>query len=111
MRQNIMAENVIYSGGSQIFTLKGRVAVQFLDGEILEGEYAAQDLYNIFLTVEEQPVMIPRLQIRLITSVAGRPIEPDEWLAAAQTGPVAPAHAEVVVTAPMPELPPALLTP
>ena len=60
-----------------LLTLKGRVTVHFMDGQTLEGEFASQDMFNIFLTVGHEPLMIPRSQIKFIKGSAGQPIERD----------------------------------
>jgi hypothetical protein len=72
----------------------------------VEGEYATQDLYNIFLRIAGEPVMIPRQQIRLIKSVTGRPIEPDDSPVELAQGHPVDRYDEEFVTAPMPEVPP-----
>jgi len=58
-------------------TLKGNVTVHYLDGQTLEGEIAAQDELNIWLTIENTPYLIPRHQIRYIKGRPGQPIEPE----------------------------------
>jgi sRNA-binding regulator protein Hfq len=67
-------------------TLKGRVTVHFIDGNSLEGELTNQDAYNIFLTVDNRPHMIPRLQIRYIMGTSGQPVERDTASEAALGG-------------------------
>jgi len=71
------ANDALFSENLSLLTLKGAVSVHFLDGEVIEGEFAAQDVLNIFLTVEGEPVMIPRHQIRYIKGKQGQPIEED----------------------------------
>ncbi len=63
--------------GSFVLTLKGRITVHFLDGNTLEGEIATQDEFNIFLTINNQPYMIPRSQIRYITGAPDQQVERD----------------------------------
>lgn len=60
-----------------LLKLSGVVTVQYLDGETIEGEITAQDEANIFLAVDNEPVMIPRSQIRLLRGEVGQSIEPD----------------------------------
>lgn len=60
-----------------LLALKGQVTVHFLDGNTLDGEFSTQDSLNIFLTVNEAPVMIPRSQIRFIQGRAGQTIDVD----------------------------------
>ena len=60
-----------------LLTLKGQVSVTYLDGEILVGEFATQDSFNIFLTINDEPIMIPRSQIRYIKGQTGQAIESD----------------------------------
>lgn len=104
-----MTDNVVYTNETSLFTLKGSIAVHFMDGEILAGVYATQDAFNIFITVNDEPVMIPRQQIRYIKGLAGQGIEPD-------TGPDAPTDdaptqvplssaAQIVATQPLPDAP------
>lgn len=71
------ADNVLYSNNLPLLTLKGLVAIHFLDGDVLEGEFASQDIFNIFLLVEGEPVMIPRSQIRYIVGRQEQAIEVD----------------------------------
>ncbi|HEX9921449.1 MAG TPA: FHA domain-containing protein [Anaerolineae bacterium] len=66
-----------YLNNQKLLTLKGQVTVHFIDGNTLEGEITNQDAYNIFLTVDDQPHMIPRLQIRYILGTSGQPVERD----------------------------------
>ena len=72
-----MSEDVLYANNPPLLTLKGQIAVHFLDGAILEGDFATQDAFNIFLTVEDEPVMVPRQQIRYIKGTQAQPIEAD----------------------------------
>ena len=73
----------MYSAGNTdindlpLLTINGLVSVQFLDGNVLEGDFAAQDFFNIFLRIEGEPVMIPRSQIRFIRGRQGQAIEVD----------------------------------
>lgn len=60
-----------------LLTFKGQVTVHYVDGRTLEGELSTQDAWNIFLTVDNEPVMIPRSQIMYIKGTAGQPIERD----------------------------------
>jgi hypothetical protein len=60
-----------------LLTINGLVSVQFLDGNVLEGNFAAQDIFNVFLKIEGEPVMIPRSQIRFIRGRQGQAIEID----------------------------------
>ena len=72
-----MSDDVIYSSKTALFTLKGSIAVEYLDGQVLEGEFATQDAYNVFISVDSEPIMIPRQQIRFIKGVQGQQIEAD----------------------------------
>lgn len=74
----------VYASRTQLFTLKGSIAIQLLDGEEIEGEFATQDAYNIFIMVEGEPLMVPRLQIRWIRGLEGQPIERDTSQAAVE---------------------------
>lgn len=60
-----------------VLALKGSVTVHFLDGQTLAGDYTTQDMWNIFLTVGDRPVMIPRSQILYIQGSPGQAIERD----------------------------------
>lgn len=62
---------------SILFTFKGRVTVFFMDGYSLDGELIQQDLFNIYLLVDDQPRMIPRSQIRYIQGRPGQQPVPD----------------------------------
>lgn len=72
-----MSDNAVYEQKFPLFALHGTIAVEYLDGTTLEGEFAAQDAFNIFVLVNNLPQMIPRLQIRLIRGLAGQSIEED----------------------------------
>ena len=72
-----MADEVVYSNTPSLFTLNGQIAVHFVDGAVIEGGFATQDAYNIFVTVDGEPVMIPRSQIKFIKGTQGQSIEPD----------------------------------
>lgn len=56
----------VSSGPPPLLAIEGRVTAHFIDGHTLEGEYKAQDTFNIFLIVSDEPVMIPRSQLRFI---------------------------------------------
>jgi len=58
--------NMSYAKTPSLLTIKGQVSVQFLDGQIMEGEFVSQDQFNIFLKKNDEPIMIPRAQIRFI---------------------------------------------
>jgi hypothetical protein len=72
----------IYSQGLYLLTLKGKITIEFMDGNTLEGEYAAQDALNLFVMVDNTPLMIPRSQIRYIKGKPQQDIEEDHLLAA-----------------------------
>jgi pSer/pThr/pTyr-binding forkhead associated (FHA) protein len=57
-----------------LLTFGGPVTLYFLDGLTLEGEIAAQDDFNLFLKVDDAPVLVPRTQIRYIKGAVGQPI-------------------------------------
>jgi hypothetical protein len=59
-----------------VLTFAGQVMVHFLDGQILEGEITAQDDLNLFLMVDQSPVLIPRAQIRYVKGQVGQSIGP-----------------------------------
>lgn len=61
-----------------LLTLTGRVTVHFMDGQSLAGEFISQDMFNIFLTVDSEPLMIPRSQIKFIQGRPGQTVEPDK---------------------------------
>jgi hypothetical protein len=71
------ADNVVYANNALLFTLKGSIIVQYLDGETVAGEFATQDAFNIFIEVDGEFLMIPRQQIRFIKSVTGQAVEKD----------------------------------
>jgi hypothetical protein len=75
-------DNALYSQNLFLLALKGQITVEFIDGNTLEGEFAAQDALNIFVTVDETPIMIPRSQIRYIKGRPEQSIEEDHMLAA-----------------------------
>jgi hypothetical protein len=60
-----------------VLRLTGQVTVRFVAGHSLTGKFAAQDQWNIFLLVDNQPVMIPRDQILYLKGEAGQGIERD----------------------------------
>lgn len=60
-----------------LFTFKGRVTVFFMDGFTLDGELIKQDLFNIYLLVDNEPRMVSRSQIRYIAGLPGQEIVPD----------------------------------
>lgn len=66
-----------YSRKPFVLTLKGQVTVQFMDGQTLEGEIAAQDDLNIWLRAGDTPYLISRNQIRYIKGAPGQSIEPE----------------------------------
>lgn len=71
-------DNALYSRNLFLLTLRGQVAVHFLDGSSLAGELAAQDELQFFLRLETgETLMIPRSQIKYIKGQAGQPIEQD----------------------------------
>ena len=72
------ANNAMLSGNSPLFAIKGQVAVHYLDGSVVEGEFVTQDPFNIFVNVEGEAVLIPRVQIKWIKGLSGQPIEPDQ---------------------------------
>lgn len=73
-----MTDDLVHTSEVPLFALKGLIAVQYLDGDILEGEFVAQDAYNVFLNVGGESVMIPRLQIRMIKGLQGQQLERDK---------------------------------
>jgi hypothetical protein len=73
--------NEVFSPNSAVLTIKGQIAVHFLDDKIIEGEYVTQDLFNIFMVVDGDTVMIPRSQIRFIKGKHHQPVEKDTSLA------------------------------
>jgi hypothetical protein len=79
--------DVHYSRKPFLLTLKGMVTVQYLDGQTLEGEIAAQDDLNIWLKVGDTPYLLPRSQIRYIKGLPGQSIEPETEQEAPATAP------------------------
>ena len=71
------ANDAFSTDNPKLLTLKGEVSVHFLDGQVIEGKFASQDAFNIFLMVEGEPTMIPRHQIRYIKGNQGQQIEAD----------------------------------
>ncbi len=71
------AEDDALKQNRSTLTLKGRVTVRFIEGHSLDGELVAQDRWNIFVKVDNQPVMIPRSQVLYIKGQPGQQIEPD----------------------------------
>lgn len=72
-----MSDNVVYEQKFPLLALHGSIAVEYLDGTVLEGEFAAQDAFNIFIRVAGELRMIPRIQIRQIRGLAGQSVESD----------------------------------
>lgn len=70
-------DNALYGNDFFLLSLKGPITVHFMDGHTLDGIVTAQDTFNIFLTIEGEPFMIPRSQIRYIKGQPGQPIEKD----------------------------------
>ena len=70
--------NLDQAAGPRLFAFKGLVAVHYLDGTTLEGEYVSQDVYNIFVDVDGTTVMISRSQIRFIKGKQDQPLEEDK---------------------------------
>jgi sRNA-binding regulator protein Hfq len=70
--------NTPHSKNLFLLTLKDKITVHFVDGQTLEGEFATQDELNIFVMVDNEPMMIPRSQIRYIKGKQGQPIEKDD---------------------------------
>lgn len=70
--------DALYSKKPYLLTLKGRITVHYLDGQTLEGEIAAQDELNIWLTVDDTPHLISRSQIRYIKGSLGQQIEVED---------------------------------
>ena len=66
-----------YSQELFLLALKGPVTVYFVDGRTLQGQFTTQDAWNIFLMVDDEPMMIPRSQILYIKGTAGQQIERD----------------------------------
>lgn len=80
--------DLLLSKKPYLLTLKGPVTVHYLDGQTLEGEIAAQDDLNIWLTVDDTPHLIPRSQIRHIKGMSGQQIVPEMAQAGAAIAPV-----------------------
>ncbi len=98
-----------------VLTFGGPVTLYFLDGLALAGEIAAQDDFNLFLKVDDAPVLIPRSQIRYVKGQVGQPIVSAGTLSetAATPPPLTPIlppepEPAAVSTQPMPEPPPVL---
>jgi hypothetical protein len=66
--------------------LKGQITIHFVDGDTLEGEFLSQDELNIFLKIHDEPIMIPRSQIRFIRGISGQRPEPDQQVETKQPG-------------------------
>jgi sRNA-binding regulator protein Hfq len=69
---------VIYPNSPPLLAIKGWVSVHFMDGSSVEGEFATQDQFNIFLKVDGKPRMISRVQIRYIEGKTIEQIEQDD---------------------------------
>jgi hypothetical protein len=69
--------DTIHSRNPFLLTVKGQITVHFIDGQTLEGEFVTQDELNIFVMVDNEPMMIPRSQIRYIKGKQGQSIEKD----------------------------------
>jgi hypothetical protein len=67
----------VYTKASSLLAIKGQVSVQYLDGQMIEGEFITQDQFNIFLSVKGEPAMISRSQIRFIKGKYLEQIEED----------------------------------
>ena len=83
-----MSDDVVHSNTPSLFTLTGQIAVHFMDGSEIEGNFATQDAFNIFLTVDNEPMMIPRAQIKFIKGKQGQQIETDTSQMDLKTEPV-----------------------
>ena len=70
--------DAFYSKNPFLLTVKGQITVHFIDGQTLEGEFVTQDELNIFVMVDNEPMMIPRSQIRYIRGKQGQSIEKDD---------------------------------
>ncbi len=70
-----------YIQGLPLFALKGTITIQFVDGKSLRGEFVTQDRFNIFVRVNDEPLMIPRTQIRYVKGQTGQPIAQDDSVA------------------------------
>jgi hypothetical protein len=75
-----MATNndAVYSQKFYLLALKGQITVEYLDGQTLVGEFVTQDALNIFIAVDNTPLLIPRSQIRTIKGRPGQNIEKDD---------------------------------
>ncbi len=72
-----MSGDTVYTKNLFLLTLKGQITVQFADGSVLEGEFLTQDELNIFIEVDNAPLMIPRSQVKYLKGQPGQPIESD----------------------------------
>lgn len=70
-------DGMISAGNPLLLTLKGQISVHLLSGDTVEGKFAAQDAYNFFLMVDDEPLMIPRVQVKFIKGREGQQIKPD----------------------------------
>ena len=88
-------DNTLNAASLFLLTFDGPVTIHFMDGGTLEGELIKQDLFNIFVQVDDQPQLISRSQIRYIQGRPGQPIVPDT---ASQTAflEVVPVQADLV---------------
>lgn len=84
-------DEILYTNKPYLLTLKGRITVHFLDSQTVEGELIAQDAFNVFLTIDQAPLMIPRSQIRYIKGQPGQVIAADTALAPTAKAPAQPA--------------------
>ena len=96
------ASDALYSKNLFLLTLKGQIAVEFMDGHTLEGEFATQDELNIFITVDDEPIMIPRSQIRYVKGRQGQEIEEDDSQTSFQAVPGEPAQEMETGETPLP---------
>ena len=69
--------DAIYSQKLYLLALKGQITVEYLDGHTLAGEFLTQDTLNIFVRVDNTPLLIPRSQVRAIKGKPGQSIEED----------------------------------
>ena len=112
-----MTDSTILNNTVSLFTLRGQIVVQFIDGDTLEGEFATQDAYNVFIKINNEPVMIPRQQIRYIKGLSGQSIMPDTSPQESEpsvdgppvdnegTQPLQTAPPQIVMTQPLPVAP------
>lgn len=85
----------LYAKKLFLLALKGQITILFADGDILEGEFITQDEFNIFLMVDDKPMMIPRSQIKYIMGQPGQQVEEDtSQEALLEVGPVQAATPE-----------------